>query len=204
MTEHYMPDLSSLKYEPQHFRDLADTELGGGLWAFLTRPDNLVRMETATLLDRAAVESLAAGLVVKFGDEVRDDRTKQMVGHMTRQVMEALGYELDRTGLRITRPSLFTSGATYRRPDRGERPMKISREQREAWIKNTANSPFNVWLNGQVKQPDGTLDLEKLYKVAQRWGIEKRYDRLNPGQQRMNIGVMLRTIVPPEEYENAS
>jgi hypothetical protein len=204
MTERYMPNLSSLEYEPQHFRDLADTELGGGLWAFLKRPDNLIRMETATLLDRAAVEPLGAGLVVEFGDEVRDDRTKQMIGHMTRQVVEALGYELDRTGLRITRPSLFTSGATYRRSGRGERPMKISREQREAWIKNTANSPFNVWLDGQVKQPDGTLDLEKLYKVAQRYGIEKRYDRLNPGQQRMNIGVMLRTHVPPEEYGNGS
>jgi hypothetical protein len=204
MTQHDMPDLSSLEYEPQHFRDLAETELGGRLWAFLKRPDNLIRMETATLLDRAAVEPLAAGLVVEFGDEVRDDRTKQMIGHMTRQVMEALDYELDRTGLRITRPSLFTSGATYRRPGRGERPMKISREQREAWIKNTANSPFNVWLDGQVKQPDGTLDLEKLYKVAQRYGIEKRYDRLNPGQQRMNIGVMLRTRIPRKEYENNS
>jgi hypothetical protein len=204
MTQHDMPDLSSLEYEPQHFRDLAETELGGRLWAFLKRPDNLIRMETATLLDRAAVEPLAAGLVVEFGDEVRDDRTKQMIGHMTRQVMEALAYELDRTGLRITRPSLFTSGATYRRPGRGERPMKISRGQREAWIKNTANSPFNMWLDGQVKQSDGTLDLEKLYKVAQRYGIEKRYDRLNPGQQRMNIGVMLRTRIPRKEYENDS
>jgi hypothetical protein len=204
MTKSYMPDLSSLEYMPQHFRDLSETELGGSVWAFLKRPDNLIRMETATLLDRAAVEPLAAGLVAEFGDEVQDDRTKQMIGHMTRQIMQALDYELDRTGLRITRPSLFTSGATYRRSGRGERPMKISREQREAWIKNTANSPFNVWLDRQVKQPDGTLDLEKLYKVAQRYGIEKRYDRLNPGQQRMNIGVMLRTHVPPEEYGNGS
>jgi hypothetical protein len=61
-----------------------------------------------------------------------------------------------------------------------------------------------VWLDGQVKQPDGTLDLEKLYKVAQRYGIGKRYERLNPGQQRMNVGVMLRTRVPHEEYANCS
>lgn len=202
MTDHFLPDLSKLDYDPQNFRDLADTDLGKSLWVFVTRPDNLIRMETATLLERAAVEPLAAGLVAEFGDEVRDDRTKQMIGHMTRQVMEALGYELDRSGLRITRPSLFTSGTTYRRPDRGERPMKISREQREAWVKNTANSPFNVWLDGQVKRPDGTLDLEKLYAVAARFGIEKRYDRLNPGQQRMNVGVMLRARVPQEEYND--
>ena len=200
----YMPDLSDLDYDPHNFRDLAETDLGKAAWVFLKRPDNLIRMETATLLDRAAVEPLAAGLVAEFGDEVRDDRTKQMIGHMTRQVMEALGYELDRTGLRITRASLFTSGTTYRRPGRGDRPMKISREQREAWVKNTANSPFNVWLDGHVKRPDGSLDLERLYSVAQAYGIEKRYDQLNPGQQRMNIGVMLRTRVPEEEYTCAS
>lgn len=202
MADLHMPDLSALEYEPQNFRDLAETEFGKVIWAFLKRPDNLIRMETATLLDRAAVEPLAAGLVAEFGDQVRDDRSKQMIGHMTRQVMQALGYELDRSGLRITRASLFTSGATYRRPDRGDRSMKISREQREAWVKNTAKSPFNVWLDGQVKRPDGTLDLERLYEVAERYGIDKRYDNLNPGQQRMNIGVMLRARVPQEEYSN--
>lgn len=202
MTDLHMPDLSALEYEPQNFRDLAETDLGEAIWAFLTRPDNLIRMETATLLDRAAVEPLAAGLVAEFGDQVRDDRSKQLIGHMTRQIMEALGYELDRSGLRITRASLFTSGATYRRPDRGDRSMKISRKQREAWVKNTAKSPFNVWLDGQVKRPDGTLDLERLYEVAERYGIDRRYDNLNPGQQRMNIGVMLRARVPQEEYSN--
>jgi hypothetical protein len=204
MTDFHMPDLTALDYDPQNFRDLAETELGKAFWVFLKRPDNLIRMETATLLDRAAVEPLAAGLVAEFGNEVRDDRAKQMIGHMTRQIMEALGYKLGRTGLRITRASLFTSGATYRRPDSGERAMKISREQREAWVKNTANSPFNLWLDGQVKRSDGTLDLDKLYAVAKRYGIDKRYDRLNTGQQRMNIGVMLRSRVPKEDYGDRS
>ena len=42
-----------------------------------------------------------------------------------------------------------------------------------------------MWLDGQVKRPDGTLDLEKLYAVAERYGIDKRYDRLNakPGKR---------------------
>jgi hypothetical protein len=196
-------DLSGLEYEPSNFRDLSETHVGWELWNYLKRDDNIIRMETATLLDRAAVEPLAPGLVAEFGDEVRDDRTKQMIGHMARQIMEALGFELDRTGLRITRPSLFTSAATYRRPGRGKRVMKITREQREAWVKNTAGSPFNLWLDRQVKNPDGTLDLERLYSVARRYGVDKRYDRLNPGQQRMNVGVMLRSRVPREEYEGA-
>ncbi len=199
-----VPDLFNLNYDPQNFRDLAETELGAELWAFLRHPHNVIRMETATQLDRAAVEPLADGLVDMFGDQARDDRTKQMVGHMVRQIMEALGYEIDRSGLRITRPSLFTSGATYRRPGRGERAMKITREQREAWVRNTRTSAFNVWLDEQVKHPDGTLDLDKLHAVAESYGIEKRYDRLNPGQQRMNIGLLLRKRVPAEIYETSA
>jgi len=193
-------DLSALSYSPQNFSDLADTEFGRALWVFLKEHDNLIRMETATILERAAVEPLAGPLVEEFGDQAGDDRTKQMIGHMVRQIMEALGYELDRTGLRITRPSLFTSGAGYRLPERGERPMNITRAQREAWLKNTANGPFNRWLDRQVKA-NGTLNLDKLYKVARQYGIDKRYDHLNPGQQRMNVGVMLRTRVPREQYE---
>jgi hypothetical protein len=193
-------DLSTLEYDPQNFRDLAKTELGAALWAVLKHPHNLIRMETAALLDRAAVEPLAPILVAIFGDQVRDDRTKQMIGHMTRQIMEAMGYEVDRSGLRITRPSLFTSATTYRRRGQGERSMKITREQRDAWLANTAKSDFNVWLDGQVKRPDGTLDLENLYAVAGNYGIDKRYDRLNPGQQRMIIGVMLRKRVPEDAY----
>jgi hypothetical protein len=195
-----IPDLSALSYSPQNFSDLATTEFGGALWDFLKQRDNLIRMETATILERAAVEPLAGPLVEEFGDQAGDDRTKQMIGHMVRQIMEELGYEIDRTGLRITRPSLFTSGASYRVPERGARPMKITRAQRDAWLKNTANGPFNRWLDKQVK-PNGTLDLGKLYKVARQYGIEKRYEHLNPGQQRMNVGVMLRTRVPREQYE---
>ncbi|MHB9446444.1 hypothetical protein ACYG9R_06685 [Mesorhizobium sp. RSR565B] len=196
-------DLGQLRYVPQNFRDLAETDLGKELWSFLKRSDNLIRMETATLLDRAAVEPLAAGLVAEFGEEVADDRVKQMIGHMVRQVMAALGYKPDRSALRITRPSLFTSGTTYRLEGSEPRQvMKITKEQREAWIKNTMNSAFNVWLNQQVRDADGTLVLDRLYAVAKKYGIQKRYDNLNPGQQRMNIGVQLRKLVDPKEYES--
>ncbi|MER8639324.1 hypothetical protein [Mesorhizobium sp. M1365] len=200
--EDMMPDqLRYLVYRPKNFRDLAETDLGRAIWSYLKEHDNQIRMETATLLERAAVEPLAAGLVAEFGEDVADDRTKQMIGHMVRQVMEALGYMPDRSALRITRPSLFTSGTTYRPMGSDPRAMKITREQREAWVKNTKNSAFNVWLNKQVRDENGDLLLDRLYAVAKKYGIEKRYDNLNPGQQRMNIGVQLRKLVDPKEYE---
>lgn len=188
------------KYDPQNFRDLFESDLGASVWNFLIRPDNVIRMETASFLERAAVEPLAPGLVAEFGSDIAQDRIKQMIGHMVRQIMEKVGYEIDRSGLRITRESLFSSGARYQPRDQSrDRTMKITPEQRHAWLERTAKSPFNIWLDERVKAPDGKLDLERLYDVARRHGIEKRYDHLNPGQQRMNIGVMLRSRVTQEE-----
>jgi hypothetical protein len=197
-------DLSGLRYDPQNFRALYESEAGQELWKILTRQDNIIRMETATFLEQAAVEPLGPELLNHpgLGTWVNDDRVKQMIGHMARQVMEHLGYEIDRPGLRIMRAGLFTTAARYRlRAEGRNRTMKITTAQRLAWQLNTAKCPFNRWLDNQVKRHDGTLDIEKLYEVARRHGVTKRYDHLNPGQQRMNIGVKLRKCVPQNLYE---
>ena len=80
--------------------------------------------------------------------------------------------------------------------------MKISKERRERWERLTRDDAFNLWLRPQVSGPDGTLDLERLHAVALHYGIDRReqYAHLNSGQQRMNLGNMLRKAVPPEEY----
>ena len=65
-----LQELQNLEYKPQNFRDIYETDLGKALWVFLKRPDNVVRMETATFLERAAVEPLAPGLLVEFGMDV--------------------------------------------------------------------------------------------------------------------------------------
>ncbi|MDH2092431.1 hypothetical protein N5K21_27310 [Rhizobium pusense] len=195
-------NLSAFTYDPQHFRELAESELGQSALEFLTHPYNVIRMITASDLDRVAVEPLAPFLVKEFGDEATDDRFKQFIGHAARQVLEFVRFAHDRKNLQITRPSLFSSGSGYRREGQERSTMRVSKEQREAWLARTANDDFNVWLNGQVKV-DGKLDLDRLYAVAQSYGVTKRYDHLNPGQQRMNIGVVLRRIVPAGTYKQA-
>ena len=201
MTFDDVRDLTGLDYDAQNFRDQFDTELGQAIWTFMKRPENLVRMETATYLDRAAVEPLAPGLLRMFGPEIAEDRLKQMIGHMARQIMEAMDFELDRSGLRITRESMFTTAARYKEPlGTRDRTMRITQEQRRAWMEKTAASPFNLWLDAQVKNSDGSLDLDRLYKVASSYGIKNDYRHLNPGQQRMTIGIKLRSKVPPSEY----
>jgi hypothetical protein len=96
------------------FRELAESELGRTLWAFLNERDNLIRMETATYLERPAVQPLSPGLLARFGEEVRQDRVKQMIGRMARQVMESRGYRIDRQNVRIpAEANMFSSGTRY-------------------------------------------------------------------------------------------
>lgn len=195
------PELQELRYDPQNFRDLYESELGSSIWDFMRRPDSLVRMETATYLGRSAVEPLGPYLVYEYGSEIEDDRIKQMIGHMARQIMEALDFELERKGMRITRGGLFTTGAKYadRNDPRGT-SMKVTSEQRRAWLEKTAHGPFNIWIDKQIRDAHGKLDIEKLYALAAKYGIEKRYPNLNPGQIRMNLGNALRRRVPEKEY----
>jgi len=86
------------------------------------------------------------------------------------------------------------------------RAMRITAEQRAAWKANTAAGPFNLWLDGQVRDVRGAFDLGRLYDLAERYGLHKRdeYARLNPGQQRMNLGNLLRRVVPASVYEAAA
>lgn len=81
--------------------------------------------------------------------------------------------------------------------------MQVTPEQRRSWREITAQSPFNRWLDSQVRRADGTLDLARLHQIARSHGIEReqQYAHLNPGQQRMNIGNLLRRVVDVAEYE---
>lgn len=83
--------------------------------------------------------------------------------------------------------------------------MKVTREQRAAWTEGAAQSPFNQWLDGLVRRRDGGLDLEALHTLAREYGVDRQtqYAHLNPGQQRMNIGNMLRRLVPENVYDKS-
>ena len=204
MTLPTIPNLKALGYDAQNFSDLYNTDLGRSIWDFMKCRDSLIRMQTATLLERAAVEPLGPELLMRYWPDIAQDRVKQMIGHMARQIMLAMGYELDTKGLRITRPGIFTTAARYRQPGQiRDKTMKITAKQRAAWAEKTANSHFNQWLDSKVKRKDGTLDLKALYAVAEEYGINQKYRHLNPGQQRMNIGNRLRKEVNPSVYSQS-
>ncbi len=97
------------------FSDLANTQTGELLWNFLNTEESMIRLETATSLYRPALEGLQQQLLERFGDEIKPDRWKQMIGRMVRQIMESRGYVLDRTGVRFREKILFLSAARYKK-----------------------------------------------------------------------------------------
>jgi hypothetical protein len=78
-----------------------DTDLGRELWKTLNNDVVVARMETASDLDQPALKSVEDILLSLFAEQILADRTKQMIGHMTKQVMESRGYEHVTTDVRM-------------------------------------------------------------------------------------------------------
>lgn len=104
-------------YDPGVFAALYQTKTGQGMWAFLTDPETITRMETATALGRPAVEGIEEPLLSKFGEAVLADRTKQMCGHMVRQIMERRGYIIAQQNVKITNGAPFSRATRYKKAD---------------------------------------------------------------------------------------
>jgi hypothetical protein len=101
-------------YEPGRFISTYESGNGRKIWAFLNEPENVARMETATYLSRPAAEPLSPHLFSKFGASVKEDRIKQMIGHMIRQILESRNYRVDRGNVRITTDgNIFSSATRY-------------------------------------------------------------------------------------------
>ena len=171
----------------------------GAIWDFLRRDDNLIRMETAVRLDRAPVEALSAQLIFEFGTSIDLQIVKQMIGRMVRQIMEKLGYEIERKSLRITRPCLFSSGASYRR--KGQvRDRSVRNSADRTWLEGKGDL-FNRWVDAQVRGPDGKPNFELMENLAARYGIKcPPREAASPGEMRLIVGILLRPLVPSSEY----
>ena len=101
-------------YEADRFSSTYSSANGAEIWSFLNAADSVTRMETASYLGRPAAEPLSPALLAKFGDPIRADRIKQMIGHMIRQILEGRGYRVDRGNVRINRAgNIFTSATRY-------------------------------------------------------------------------------------------
>jgi len=137
MARHRFPYTNlSVTYEPGTFSDISGTPLGQAIWGFLLQPHILGSLEVAGRLGAAPVSAISDELLATFGDltggtpreqlerglatrfpqgtSVSFDRSKQMLGHMIRQIMEALGYQLRSKNSPAKDPlGIFTTSARY-------------------------------------------------------------------------------------------
>ena len=193
-------DLDGFRYQPGHF-NIKSYIVGQAIWKMVLRPENVIRMEAVTAVERPAVEALSEPLIAEFGRDIAQPSIKQMVGHMVRQVMEALEYEVDRQRVRITRPGLFATGMTFRRPGQSRsRSVTVTAEHRREWLNAAETDEFNCWLNDIITKADGTTDLERLRSVAANWEVKLR--GRNPILDRIELGIILRERVAPAEYKS--
>lgn len=103
-----------MEYDPWKFIKLAESNLGKQLWFFLIEHDNIIRMITATELKKPAVKALTNHLLERFGEQVKEMRVKQMIGHMVKQIMIANEFEIDKRNV-LVNDGLFNKASRYRK-----------------------------------------------------------------------------------------
>lgn len=106
-----------LIYHPEKFKSLSLTPIGLRMWAFLNR-DNIVQLlETKSADGYPAVMGIENEILEEFGDALQEERLRQMIGHMVRQILEARGWQLDQMNVKTT-SAPFTKAARYTHPSR--------------------------------------------------------------------------------------
>ena len=104
-------------YTPETFAALSKTTLGEALWVFLNEPPTVAKMKLATDLGRTAVEGIEEDMLERFEadvDDLLEDRTKQMIGHMIKQVMSVAGYIIDQQNVKVP-TGVFNRATRYKR-----------------------------------------------------------------------------------------
>ena len=104
-------------YQPTDFTDAYRAYDGARLWRWLNHPRQIEVMDTATYLQRPAVEALSPHLQLAHGTLVGSRHCRRMIDDMVSQIMRSRGCEVAETRVRIVTPdNLFGWGATFRLP----------------------------------------------------------------------------------------
>ena len=120
-------------YNPGKFKKIyEDGDFGAELWKFLNEDKQKIRLETATMMGRPALEGVVQLLESKFKKQLtttspkmsrkevtRRHRRRQMCGHMIKAVMAGPGmereYDMDtiERGVRVRVGTIFKTAARY-------------------------------------------------------------------------------------------
>ncbi len=101
---------------PGKFSDILRTEVGKKIKEVLTRPESVIAMKTASRLHKPAVLAVEQELAEALGDQLTNDRVKQTVGLVIRQILEQEGYVLDGQNKPVQGIGLFSKASRYAPP----------------------------------------------------------------------------------------
>ena len=100
------------KYKTGIFTDI-DKSLRDKLWLFLNEPNIVTKMMSHTDKGRPAAEGIATDLLSYFGSTIENDRTKQFIGYLIRQIMEINDYSFQDHDIKTKRNPLFSKASIY-------------------------------------------------------------------------------------------
>lgn len=106
--------MKTIYIPPRNFIGLNRKPICKKIWDFLNEHDNIVKMKAACYFKKPAAQIMSEGLLEKFGEAIRDDQIKQLIGSMIRQILENEGYEHEKHGMKINdEDNIFTKASRY-------------------------------------------------------------------------------------------
>lgn len=160
-------------FNPGSYTDIVSHPASSKLWAFLNSEPAKIKMKTASDLGRPALEGVSEDLLENFPEQFSGkwpllDRFKQMAGAMTKQVMEAEGYEFVRnnvpmSGTPFSRASKYRSRTAFEyhawRCSTNPRLIGITTEESAEKLSAQPNSEWIYWKSVKGTRGEGKLHL---------------------------------------------
>jgi len=104
--------MTMMSYNAGPFTRVA-SEWGDRLWSFLNEPEIVYRMKEASDREEPAAGAIGQRLHEAFGDPIKEDRIKQFIGYLIRQVMEDNGYTHHSYGHKTPCNPVFKNASLY-------------------------------------------------------------------------------------------
>lgn len=115
--------MHNFEFVSKSHQALYATDEGQAYWHFLNEPVTVKCMCVATFLGKPAILGVEEDLIARFnlqertkvaeGDKSNYDRLKQMLGQMTRQIMEHHGYQHRASNVKTPNSKIFYSASVY-------------------------------------------------------------------------------------------
>jgi len=80
---------------------------------FLNKQEIIIKMRDASNGGRPAAEAIATDLVTQFGNDIKQDYLKKLIGRLIKPVMEEQGYRHYKRGVRCRPNPVFSVASSY-------------------------------------------------------------------------------------------